>query len=99
MLLLSQGHGIIGCFHFTDSYYLLVVARREYVGHICGEQQGPFSYSQLAGQQVQLRLRLSATYRHISTAINHLCCAGRLVCKAGCNAVRGDAVSTRHTAS
>lgn len=32
----SQGHGIIGCFRFTDSYYLLVVARREYVGHICG---------------------------------------------------------------
>jgi hypothetical protein len=33
---LTQGHGIIGCFRFTDSYYLLVVARREYVGHICG---------------------------------------------------------------
>jgi hypothetical protein len=39
LLLALQGHGIIGCFRFTDSYYLLVVARREYVGHICGEQQ------------------------------------------------------------
>jgi hypothetical protein len=35
--LFAQGHGIIGCFRFTDSYYLLVVARREYVGHICGK--------------------------------------------------------------
>ncbi|WIA12380.1 hypothetical protein OEZ85_012427 [Tetradesmus obliquus] len=36
--LISKGHGIIGCFRFTDSYYLLVVARREYVGHICGHK-------------------------------------------------------------
>lgn len=35
-LAVPQGHGIIGCFRFTESYYLLVVARREYVGHICG---------------------------------------------------------------
>eukprot|EP00882_Tetradesmus_deserticola_P031843 GHRQ01036019.1.p1 GENE.GHRQ01036019.1~~GHRQ01036019.1.p1 ORF type:complete len:165 (+),score=24.23 GHRQ01036019.1:609-1103(+) len=38
--LISKGHGIIGCFRFTDSYYLLVVARREFVGHICGAQLG-----------------------------------------------------------
>lgn len=33
-----QGHGIIGCFRFTESYYLLVVTRREYVGHIVGHK-------------------------------------------------------------
>eukprot|EP00775_Hariotina_reticulata_P000735 gene735-1037_t len=37
-LVLRKGHGIIGCFKFTDSYYLLVVARRDYVGHICGHK-------------------------------------------------------------
>jgi hypothetical protein len=33
----SQSHGVVGCFRFTESYYLLVITRREYVGHVCGE--------------------------------------------------------------
>lgn len=38
-----QAYGIIGCFRFTESYYLLVITKREYVGSICGK----FRYSTL----------------------------------------------------
>eukprot|EP00201_Polytomella_parva_P009579 CAMPEP_0175056154 /NCGR_PEP_ID=MMETSP0052_2-20121109/10505_1 /TAXON_ID=51329 ORGANISM="Polytomella parva, Strain SAG 63-3" /NCGR_SAMPLE_ID=MMETSP0052_2 /ASSEMBLY_ACC=CAM_ASM_000194 /LENGTH=328 /DNA_ID=CAMNT_0016321133 /DNA_START=101 /DNA_END=1087 /DNA_ORIENTATION=- len=36
--LVTQAYGILGCFHFTETYYLLLLTKRTCVGVICGHK-------------------------------------------------------------
>lgn len=36
--LVCRAYGVLGCFRFTQGFYLLFVTKREYVGSICGQK-------------------------------------------------------------
>lgn len=57
--LVAHAHGIIGCFSFTETYYLLLITKKSFVGSICGELRSCVACS------------AAAVLRHPGTACVH----------------------------